>query len=46
VAEPVGSTRITFASGNAALFEYTVGAVSQAKALSREVLRAPGTLCH
>jgi predicted dienelactone hydrolase len=45
-ATPVGTARLTFASGDAALFEYTVGAVGQAKALVREVLRAPGTVCH
>lgn len=41
-----GTARLTFSSGNAALFEYTVDGLSQAKSLTREVLRAPGTLCQ
>jgi len=42
----VGNARLTFASGKEARFEYTVGSVSQAKTITREFLRAPGTLCQ
>ena len=37
-----GTARLTFSSGNAALFEYTVDGLSQAKSITREVLRARG----
>ena len=48
---PVGSLTITFANGNAALFAYTVTlpgqpGVSQAKAITRQVFRPPGTVCQ
>jgi predicted dienelactone hydrolase len=42
----VGTARLTFASGVQALFEYTVDGLSQSKTITREVLRAPGTLCQ
>ena len=34
------------ASGNAATFAYVVNGVSQSKAITRQVFRAPGTLCQ
>jgi serine protease len=43
---PVGTLALTFANGNAATFAYTVNGVSQAKSITRQVFRAPGTVCH
>jgi hypothetical protein len=48
----VGTAKFTFADGNNATFAYTVklsdmpAAVSQAKAITREVFTAPGTVCQ
>ena len=42
----VGDAKLTFASGTQARFEYTVGGVSQAKTITREFLRSPGTFCQ
>jgi len=41
----VGSATLTFADGNHATFAYTVNGVSQSKQITREVFRAPGTVC-
>ena len=46
VATPVGTLTLTFANGNAGTFAYTVNGVSQVKAITRQVFRAPGTLCQ
>jgi len=45
-ATPVGSVTLTFASGNQATFAYTVGGVSQAKSITRQVFNPPGTVCQ
>ena len=42
----VGTATFTFADGNNATFAYTVNGVSQSKAITREVFRAPGTVCQ
>jgi hypothetical protein len=47
---PVGALTLAFANGNAATFGYTVAlpgsaAVTQAKPITRQVFRAPGTVC-
>jgi hypothetical protein len=48
----VGTLTITFANGNSANFAYTVAlsgpasAVTQTKAIVRQVFRAPGTVCQ
>ena len=46
VATPVGTATLTFTDGNNATFAYTVNNVSQVKAITREVFRPPGTVCH
>lgn len=46
IATPVGTATITFGSGSAATFAYTVNGISQAKAITREVFAAPGTTCQ
>jgi len=42
----VGTVTLTFADGNHASFAYTVNAVSQTKQITREIFRAPGTVCQ
>ncbi|HZP85814.1 MAG TPA: hypothetical protein VFB54_03275 [Burkholderiales bacterium] len=42
----VGTATFTFSDGNNAAFAYTVNGVSQAKAITREIFVAPGTVCH
>ena len=42
----VGTLALTFANGNAATFAYSVNGVSQAKSITRQVFRSPGTVCH
>jgi hypothetical protein len=42
---PVGTYRLTFANGNHATFAYVVNGVAQSKPITRQVLRAPGTVC-
>jgi hypothetical protein len=42
----VGSVTLTFADGNHATFAYTVNAISQTKQITREIFRAPGTVCQ
>jgi hypothetical protein len=37
---------LTFASGNAAAFAYTVNGVSQVKQITRQIFQAPGTVCR
>jgi hypothetical protein len=46
VATPVGTLTLSFASGNSATFAYVVNGVSQTKSITRQVFRAPGTLCQ
>ncbi|HET7729666.1 MAG TPA: hypothetical protein VFK48_06500, partial [Usitatibacter sp.] len=43
---PVGDVTITFASGNAGTFRYSVNGVTQSKSITRQVFRAPGTTCQ
>jgi hypothetical protein len=46
VAVDVGDATFTFANGNSATFAYTAYGVTQSKAITREVLVAPGTMCQ
>jgi len=46
VATKVGVASFTFSDGNNATFAYAVNGVSQAKPITREVFRAPGTVCR
>ena len=48
---PVGTLTITFANGNSASYAYTVTlpgqpSVTQAKTVTRQVFRTPGTMCQ
>jgi hypothetical protein len=43
---PVGTATVTFTDGAHATFAYTLNGVSQTKALTRFVFRAPGTVCQ
>ena len=43
---PVGTVDLTFQTGNLATFAYTVNGISQAKAITRQLLVPPGTLCR
>ncbi|HEX6793894.1 MAG TPA: hypothetical protein VF304_08580, partial [Casimicrobiaceae bacterium] len=45
-ATQVGTARFTFTDGAHATFAYTVGNVTQAKPITREVFAAPGTVCN
>jgi hypothetical protein len=45
-ATAVGSATITFTDGNDASFAYTVNGISQAKPITRESFRVPGTQCQ
>ena len=42
----IGSASVTFSSGNAATFAYTVNGTTQTKSITRQVFAAPGTVCH
>ncbi|HEX6793447.1 MAG TPA: hypothetical protein VF304_06295, partial [Casimicrobiaceae bacterium] len=46
VASQVGNATFTFTDGDHATFAYTVGKVSQSKAITREVFVSPGTFCQ
>ena len=46
VATPVGTPTLSFASGDAGSFAYIVNGVSQTKPVTRQVFRAPGTICQ
>jgi serine protease len=41
----VGAASFAFADGNNAMFAYNVEGISQMKSITRQVFRAPGTLC-
>jgi serine protease len=45
-ATQVGTARLTFTDGDHATFAYTVGNVTQSKAITREVFVSPGTICQ
>ncbi len=45
-ASAVGTATFTFTDGNTGTFAYTVNGVTQTKAITREVLVAPGTVCQ
>jgi len=45
-ATPVGAASFTFVNGNSAAFSYTFRGISQTKAITRQVFRAPGTACE
>ncbi|MEO8739664.1 MAG: hypothetical protein ABI537_08180 [Casimicrobiaceae bacterium] len=45
-ATAVGSAPFTFVDGNSASFAYTFRGVAQAKPITRQVFRAPGTACE
>ena len=42
----VGTATLSFGSGNAGQFAYTVNGVSQSKQITRQVFRTPGTVCQ
>ena len=42
----VGTATFTFTDGNTGTFNYTVNGTTQSKAITREVLVAPGTVCQ
>ncbi len=43
----VGAATLTFANGNSATFNYTIGAVSRTKTISRQLFAPPaGTVCN
>jgi serine protease len=44
-ATAVGNGTLTFTDGNDGSFEYTVNGVSGTKSITRQVFRAPGTVC-
>jgi serine protease len=46
VATPVGTATLSFANGNSGTFSYIVNGISQSKPITRQVFRAPGTLCR
>jgi hypothetical protein len=46
VKTPVGAATFRIVDGNNVSFEYTVNGTPQTKAITREVLQAPGTVCH
>ncbi|HEY5308963.1 MAG TPA: hypothetical protein VIK97_10675, partial [Casimicrobiaceae bacterium] len=46
VATPVGTVNLSFTNGTTGTFAYTVGSVTQTKAITREILVAPGTVCQ
>jgi len=46
VGTAVGTATFTFANGNSATFAYTVNGVAQMKTITREIFRAPGTVCQ
>ena len=45
-ATAVGTATFTFTDGNTGTFDYTLNGVTQSKAITREVLVAPGTVCQ
>jgi serine protease len=45
-ATAVGNGTLTFADGNTGSFAYTVNGISQVKPITRQVFRAPGTVCQ
>ena len=42
----VGTAGLSFSDGQTGNFSYTVGSLSQTKAITREILVAPGTVCQ
>ena len=45
-ATAVGTAKLTFTDGNTAMFAYTVNDTTQVKNITRQVFRAPGTVCE
>jgi hypothetical protein len=45
-ATPVGTLTLTFTDGAAGTFAYSVNGIAQTKSITREVFRAPGTVCR
>ena len=43
---PVGTVDLAFQNGNLGTFAYTVNGITQAKAITRQLLVPPGTLCQ
>ncbi len=43
---PVGTVDLAFQNGNLGTFTYTVNGITQAKAITRQLLVPPGTLCQ
>ena len=46
VATVAGTGTLVFANGNAATFTYTVGGITQSKAITRQVFAGTGTVCR
>jgi hypothetical protein len=46
VGTAVGTASFAFSDGNTASFAYIVNGIAQTKPITREVFRAPGTLCQ
>jgi hypothetical protein len=46
VATSVGTATLTFTDGNNGTFMYTVNGITQSKAITRQILVAPGTVCQ
>ncbi|MEP6943442.1 MAG: NBR1-Ig-like domain-containing protein [Betaproteobacteria bacterium] len=46
VATEVGTASVTFTDGKTGTFAYTLDGVTQTKAITREILVAPGTVCQ
>lgn len=42
----VGAATFTFTDGNTGTFDYTVNGVTQTKAITRDILLTPGTVCQ
>ncbi len=42
----MGSAQLAFFDGNSGTFTYTVNGETQSKDITREILTAPGTVCH
>ena len=45
-ASAVGNGTLSFTDGNTGTFSYTLNGVSQSKPITRQVFRAPGTVCQ
>jgi hypothetical protein len=46
VATAVGNASLAFSDGNGGTFSYSLDGMSQTKPITRQVMRAPGTVCQ